>query len=109
MRRALGTTVFSGMLGVTLFGIFLTPVFYIVIDHWATAWRVRKGHPSRASARVLDLLRLGPTVRLARKSFDWLLNGRQAGRRRESRSPRAVASPPTPLEPATTDSEPPAK
>ena len=31
MRRSLGTTVFSGMLGVTLFGIFLTPVFFYVI------------------------------------------------------------------------------
>jgi multidrug efflux pump len=31
MRRVLGTAVFSGMLGVTLFGIFLTPVFYVVI------------------------------------------------------------------------------
>ena len=32
MRRSLGTAVFSGMLGVTLFGIFLTPVFFFVID-----------------------------------------------------------------------------
>ena len=32
MRRSLGTAVFSGMLGVTLFGIFLTPVFFYVID-----------------------------------------------------------------------------
>jgi hydrophobe/amphiphile efflux-1 (HAE1) family protein len=32
MRRTLGTAVFSGMLGVTLFGIFLTPVFFFVID-----------------------------------------------------------------------------
>jgi multidrug efflux pump len=32
MRRALGTAVFAGMLGVTLFGIFLTPVFYFVIQ-----------------------------------------------------------------------------
>ncbi len=31
MRRSLGTAVFSGMLGVTLFGIFLTPVFYTTI------------------------------------------------------------------------------
>ncbi len=31
MRRSLGITVFSGMLGVTLFGIFLTPVFFSVI------------------------------------------------------------------------------
>lgn len=32
MRRSLGTAVFAGMLGVTLFGIFLTPVFYYVIQ-----------------------------------------------------------------------------
>ena len=31
MRRALGTAVFSGMIGVTLFGLFLTPVFYFVL------------------------------------------------------------------------------
>src|SRR5262249_18707006 len=30
MRHALGVAVFSGMIGVTLFGIFLTPVFYYV-------------------------------------------------------------------------------
>ena len=38
MRRALGTAVFSGMLGVTFFGIFLTPVFYVVI-RWFTERR----------------------------------------------------------------------
>ncbi len=31
MRRALGTAVFSGMLGVTFFGLFLTPVLYIAL------------------------------------------------------------------------------
>jgi multidrug efflux pump len=31
MRRAMGTAVFAGMLGVTFFGIFLTPVFYYVL------------------------------------------------------------------------------
>ncbi|HEY0791785.1 MAG TPA: multidrug efflux RND transporter permease subunit [Chthoniobacterales bacterium] len=31
MRQALGTAVFSGMIGVTLFGIFLTPVFFSVV------------------------------------------------------------------------------
>ena len=35
MRRSLGTAVFGGMLGVTLFGIFLTPVFFYVIQ-WFT-------------------------------------------------------------------------
>ncbi|MFO0796279.1 MAG: multidrug efflux RND transporter permease subunit [Gemmataceae bacterium] len=32
MQVALGTAVFSGMLGVTVFGVFLTPVFYSVIE-----------------------------------------------------------------------------
>jgi hydrophobe/amphiphile efflux-1 (HAE1) family protein len=37
MRRVLGVAVFSGMLGVTLFGIFLTPVFFYVIEGFAEA------------------------------------------------------------------------
>jgi len=31
MRRAMGIAVFSGMIGVTLFGLFLTPVFYVLL------------------------------------------------------------------------------
>src|SRR5437667_5164223 len=31
MRQAMGVAVFAGMIGVTLFGLFLTPVFYTVI------------------------------------------------------------------------------
>ncbi len=31
MRRAMGVAVFSGMIGVTAFGLFLTPVFYVVL------------------------------------------------------------------------------
>jgi len=31
MRRAIGLAVFSGMIGVTLFGLFFTPVFYLVL------------------------------------------------------------------------------
>jgi multidrug efflux pump len=34
VRAATGTTVFSGMLGVTLFGLFLTPVFYVALRTW---------------------------------------------------------------------------
>ena len=41
MRRTLGIAVFSGMLGVTLFGIFLTPVFYNVIQ-WYGDHRQRR-------------------------------------------------------------------
>jgi hydrophobe/amphiphile efflux-1 (HAE1) family protein len=33
MRHAMGVAVFSGMLGVTFFGLVLTPVFYVVIQH----------------------------------------------------------------------------
>jgi hydrophobe/amphiphile efflux-1 (HAE1) family protein/NodT family efflux transporter outer membrane factor (OMF) lipoprotein len=31
MRQAMGVAVFSGMIGVTLFGLFLTPVFYVTL------------------------------------------------------------------------------
>jgi len=31
MRHAMGVAVFSGMIGVTLFGLFLTPVFYVIV------------------------------------------------------------------------------
>jgi len=34
MRRAMGIAVFSGMIGVTVFGIFLTPVFYVLLRRW---------------------------------------------------------------------------
>lgn len=34
MRYALGLAVFSGMLGVTFFGLFFTPVFYYVLNVW---------------------------------------------------------------------------
>ena len=45
MRRTLGTAVFSGMLGVTLFKIFLTPVFYYVIQSFVDR---RQAHAERA-------------------------------------------------------------
>ena len=44
MRQTLGVAVFSGMLGVTLFGIFLTPVFYYVIQRLAD--RRQAGRPT---------------------------------------------------------------
>ncbi|MDX2287942.1 MAG: multidrug efflux RND transporter permease subunit [Hyphomicrobiaceae bacterium] len=39
MRQSLGTAVFSGMLGVTLFGLVLTPVFYVVTRRMALGFR----------------------------------------------------------------------
>jgi multidrug efflux pump len=46
VRHAMGITVFAGMLGVTLFGLFLTPVFYVALRKLAT-----RGKPA-ASAPV---------------------------------------------------------
>jgi AcrB/AcrD/AcrF family/Outer membrane efflux protein len=45
MLRALGTSVFSGMLGVTWFGLVLTPVFYVVI-RWFVERKREKPEPS---------------------------------------------------------------
>ncbi|HEY4407881.1 MAG TPA: multidrug efflux RND transporter permease subunit [Xanthobacteraceae bacterium] len=40
MRQALGTAVFSGMLGVTLFGLMFTPIFYVLVR-----WIGTRGRP----------------------------------------------------------------
>jgi multidrug efflux pump len=50
MRRTLGTAVFAGMLGVTVFGIFLTPVFYFVIQWLAERGRTAAAQPAVAPA-----------------------------------------------------------
>jgi len=42
MRQALGTAVFFGMLGVTIFGLLFTPVFYVVC-RWFGSLRLRRG------------------------------------------------------------------
>src|SRR5213076_1366780 len=47
MRQALGVAVFSGMLGVTVFGIFFTPVFYSVIR-----WIVTRNQPAAESVEA---------------------------------------------------------
>ncbi|MGC4033493.1 MAG: multidrug efflux RND transporter permease subunit [Tepidisphaeraceae bacterium] len=45
LRRALGTAVFSGMLGVTFFGLIFTPVFYVVV-RWLTSFRWKESTPA---------------------------------------------------------------
>ena len=64
MRRTLGTAVFSGMLGVTLFGIFLTPVFFYVIQwfnhHWARRGAARTAMEKRACPSCGSALASGP-------------------------------------------------
>jgi multidrug efflux pump len=59
MRQALGTAVFSGMLGVTLFGIFLTPVFFFTIDWLSETHLFRAPAVRRLGAWSLGALTLG--------------------------------------------------
>jgi multidrug efflux pump len=46
MRRALGTAVFAGMLGVTAFGLFLTPVFFVVVQRITGLWAGLRAEPN---------------------------------------------------------------
>jgi multidrug efflux pump len=41
MRQAMGVAVFFGMIGVTLFGLVLTPVFYVLLRQLAGARPLR--------------------------------------------------------------------
>ncbi len=47
MRHAMGVAVFSGMLGVTFFGLFLTPVFYVLLH------RRRGGHARTSTPKAV--------------------------------------------------------
>ncbi|MDR4307465.1 multidrug efflux RND transporter permease subunit [Chelatococcus sambhunathii] len=47
MRTAMGVAVFAGMIGVTIFGLFLTPVFYVVVRRLAGA-REKEAPPPAA-------------------------------------------------------------
>jgi multidrug efflux pump len=67
MRRSLGTAVFSGMLGVTLFGIFLTPVFYYVIQWFGDK---RPQQPHRASEEGHDAKQVSAMLEHAAPGFD---------------------------------------
>jgi multidrug efflux pump len=60
MRRTLGTAVFSGMIGVTLFGIVLTPIFFFTID-WLGGTRFFHSHWMRRISNLgLDVISLRP-------------------------------------------------
>ena len=50
MRHAMGVAVFAGMIGVTLFGIFLTPVFYVLLRQ-LTGNRPFKVHAAQPAGR----------------------------------------------------------
>jgi multidrug efflux pump subunit AcrB len=46
LRQTLGTTVFSGMIGVTIFGLIFTPVFYVVSRWVAERTSRRRAEPA---------------------------------------------------------------
>jgi len=60
MRHAMGVAVFSGMLGVTFFGLILTPVFYVVtrtVEKWITGRETMKSlHPDLEMAAPASVL-----------------------------------------------------
>jgi len=60
MRRAMGIAVFSGMIGVTAFGLFFTPVFYVLLRR-LTGNRPLKQHGETHGDRFADPAPFTPT------------------------------------------------
>jgi len=88
MRRTLGTAVFSGMLGVTLFGIVLTPVFFYTIDRLGESHLFASPPLRLASAIALDVISLGFVRRPVRAGVAQL-----AQRIRSKKSPSPNGAP----------------
>ena len=60
IRQAMGVAVFAGMLGVTLFGLFLTPVFFTVLGNMVERFAgKRRAIPAAATAMMVMALFLG--------------------------------------------------
>jgi multidrug efflux pump len=49
MRQAIGVAVFAGMLGVTSFGLFLTPVFFVTIESWLERRKQHLDYPQSSA------------------------------------------------------------
>lgn len=80
MRRTLGTAVFSGMLGVTFFGILLTPVFFFVIDHIAGTHWFTTGRLHSFGNILLDVL----SLKIVRREVRAQLSKRNVEEERET-------------------------
>jgi hypothetical protein len=57
MRHAMGIAVFSGMLGVTFFGLILTPLFYVLVRKLSR--RARAAYPGAGAGLGLEHPLLG--------------------------------------------------
>ena len=53
VRYATGITVFAGMLGVTVFGLFLTPVFYVALRKLVARKPVAAGSASDSNLEIV--------------------------------------------------------
>lgn len=112
MRHTLGVAVFSGMLGVTLFGVFLTPVFFYVVDHLAEGALLRAAAWRRVGAEAAEAVTLGALRRPAWQLFragatvlapSWRkVRRKMLGRKklRPSHTPSLAGPPKPPVEPA---------
>jgi multidrug efflux pump len=54
MRHAMGVAVFAGMIGVTIFGIFLTPVFYVVLRALTGNRSLKQHGQGKGSASAIE-------------------------------------------------------
>lgn len=61
MRHAMGVAVFAGMLGVTLFGLFLTPVFYVLLRTFAQRFE-KPDAAQAAQATEAAAIAVAPTM-----------------------------------------------
>jgi multidrug efflux pump subunit AcrB len=53
MRHAMGIATFAGMIGVTLFGLFLTPIFYVLVSKVGRKTQPRVHSPEMREAPAL--------------------------------------------------------
>ena len=56
MRHAMGVAVFSGMLGVTFFGLLFTPLFYVLIRGWTERREARRAERKALATQSLPAL-----------------------------------------------------
>src|SRR5204863_4194193 len=56
MRQALGVAVIGGMIGVTMFGVFLTPVFFALVDRLTNSQLARNPYVRAVSDALLYAL-----------------------------------------------------
>lgn len=70
MRQAMGVAVFAGMIGVTAIGLFLTPVFYVLLRA-LTGNRPLQSHGTHAASMSLSGPHATPAPRASGVALNW--------------------------------------